>query len=340
MHMNPSHVASFGSSLLAGATAIYAALALHEAGHLIAGACVGFRLVLLGVGPLGLARSGDRVGVRWLPPSLWGPFAACSPVTSGRLPTRFAWFTAGGPLASVCGALVAWPLSRVLHGAAAHWFGLVALASGGLFLATVQPWGSGSGLPSDGGRLLRLMRNDADARAAAALVALETLDATGMRPREWDGGLVQEATQVQRPTAYVLEATTLMLRRAMDGGDATTARGQAARIRELLPRVPRWLRSDAAAEAAFWYAHVADEATAATELLRDAHGGLVAEHRVRRAEAAVRLCEGDLAGTREAVRRARSRLDGGIARASSFDREMLAAVEEKLAALEAGASNA
>jgi hypothetical protein len=232
-------------------------------------------------------------------------------------------------------AIVSALCARYLPEPAGHWCAWLALTSAGVFVATAQPFGTGAGLPSDGARLLGLVRNDAQARAAAALVALESLDATGIRPRDWDKDLVDLAATVRRPPAYVLGAATDLLRRSMDCDDANAARAQVEKIRTLLPSVPRWLRSDAASEAAFWFAHFAKDPAVAAEFLRESRGPLTTAHRTLRAEAAVRLATGDLAGARAALERARVVLDRGIDAASSLDRMLIDAVGQELERREA-----
>ncbi len=316
--------------LLPGVLAAYLALVLHEAGHALAGKWAGFRFAMLGVGPLCVARSGSTLAVRWLPPSYWGPFGVSYPASVERWSARFGWYTAGGPLASLGLSVVSALCARYLPDPAGRWCEWLALTSAAVFVATAQPFATGFGVPSDGARLLGLVRNDAQARAAAALAALESLDAAGVRPRDWDPGLVDLAGTVRRPPAYVLGAATALLRHALDGDDATAARAHIEQLRKALPSVPRWFRADAAAEAAFWFAHFAHDPATASGFFRESRGPLTAAQRTLRAEAAVRLETGDLAGARVALERARAALDRSIHAASSLDRMLIDAIGQDL----------
>jgi hypothetical protein len=317
-------------SWLVGLLAAYVALVIHEAGHLLAGRLVGFRFGLIAAGPFCIMRSGGRLSARWLPPALWGPFAVAYPVSPERLPTRFAWYTAGGPLASLAVALASMLCARLVPDPAGRGVAWLALLSACVFIATAQPFGSGMGLPSDGGRWSGLVRNDEAARAAVALVALESLDMVGTRPRDWDQGLVDLVAGVRRPPLHVLSAETARLRRALDANDLDVARARVAEIRAALPRVLRSFRGDAAAEVAFWFAHFVKDPAAGREFLRDAGGALTAPHRRLRAEAAVLARGGDPAGARRALERARAALDRGIVSASALDRELIDAVGKEL----------
>ncbi|MGK7312515.1 MAG: hypothetical protein ACN0LA_09770 [Candidatus Longimicrobiales bacterium M2_2A_002] len=109
-----------GGLLLGGAVgAVVAVLAVHEAGHLLAGRLVGFRFLLFIVGPLRVAREGDRVQVGWNRSlSLAGWLAATGPTPDRleRLRRRTAIMVAGGPLTSLAagagGAPSCWPRDR------------------------------------------------------------------------------------------------------------------------------------------------------------------------------------------------------------------------------------
>lgn len=311
--------------------ALFVALGIHEAGHLLAGRFVGFRFGLLALGPVCVVRSGDGLGVRWLPPSHWGPFALAYPLSADRISARAACYVAGGPLASLVLALTSAAWMWVMPGPTSHRYGaLLALTSAGVFVATAQPFGTGAGVPSDGSRAWALFRNEGAARSTAALLALDGLDEAGIRPRDWDSALVGLAAQVKTPPAYALSAATAMLRRAQDVGDVAAARVQVDRIQLVYPQVPRWLRADAAAEAAFWLAYVQKEVGSAQEFLRDAHGPLVPRHRILRAKAAVLLRSGDPAAAEAALDCASAALGQGFGVTSSFDVELIDAVRREL----------
>ena len=206
----------------------------------------------------------------------------------------------------------------------------MALTSSCIFIATAQPFGTGSGVPSDGGRLWALIRKKEESRAEAALLALEALMEGGIRPRDWDPALVVLAGQVSTPPAYGLSSATMMLRNAEDRSDLAEARRQIDRIRQMYPRVPRWLRADAAAETAFWLAHFQNDASSALEFLRDARGPLVAAHRRFRAEAALLLKTGDKEGAKAVLDRATASLGGGLGQASALDMDLIQEIRRTL----------
>jgi hypothetical protein len=312
--------------LVLGTSGFFAVLLVHELGHLIAGALVRFRFGMIGVGPLGLSRSGDGFRLRWLPFSQWGPFAMAYPTTPDRIRVRVAWFIAGGPIASLALALgAAWATGDFsLRG----FSGLVAALSSAIFVATAQPFaGTGIGIPSDGARLLALIVGSPNAVAAAALMALEGTTLAGTRPSSWDPALVSMAARVTSPPAYVMSALTAAIRRAADGDHPANAAELVARTRAVYPSVTRMLRADTAAELSFWLAYHGKNPAAAREFLEDAGGALGEPYRRWTAEAAVRVAADDREGARAALVRARKSLSQGLGTPSALDRERIAWLE-------------
>jgi len=208
---------------------------------------------------------------------------------------------------------------------------LLSLLSLGICVATLQPFGTGTGIPSDGARLWTLLLDRQAGRSAAALTALEGPALAGVRPRDWEPDLVQQASQVATPPAYALAATTLWLKRALDVGDPAAARDHLARVQREYARTPRWLRGDAAAEAAiWWYATVEQDEPTARRHLADVRGPLVPAFRRLTAEAAVAKLAGYPVRARMALDRAAAvtRQHAGVA--SAWDLERIEAIGVEL----------
>ncbi len=316
---------------LLGVTALFLALAVHELGHVVAGRAVGFRFGRFGVGPFCIEHQNDRLRVRWLPPHLWGPFALVYPVTSERMSTSLAWYVAGGPMASLALAASAWSMAAAIgSGVGFRFASWTALASACVFVATAQPFGTGSGVPSDGGRLWGLMRGDANARSAAALAVLDGQAVTGLRPRFWDPKVVAVAGEMTRPPAYVLAAATALYRFAADHDDVEAARRQIRRMRSVYTNVPRWLRADAATELAFWLAYVDRDVEAARNYLADTRGVLGSPHRRCRAESAVSLVSGDLDRAKAQLDRASAASSLRLEGRTPLDDELLEKVRKDI----------
>jgi hypothetical protein len=169
------------------------AIALHEAGHVVAGVISGFRFYLFVAGPLRIEREGQRLKFTLNRiPALWGGIAACAPAEQSRDPrAAMLRYTAGGPLFSVLGSLAVLPALaiRTAHADLSFVIMVFGLTSAMIGLATLIPMQM-SGYTSDGGRLLMLLRNRPEGRRWTALAAVGGL-ALAERPKNWPAGLVE-----------------------------------------------------------------------------------------------------------------------------------------------------
>lgn len=221
--------------LLAGAAVtVLAVLAVHEAGHLLAGRLVGFRFLLFIAGPVRVAREGGQVRLGWNRNlSLAGGLAATGPTPDRleRLRQRTAVMVAGGPAVSLLAGLAggALYLSAGLHegglsgpaGVLPRLAAIFALGSLAIAVVTLFP-GRTSGFLTDGSRLLQLLRGGPRAEADAALVGLMAWSMAGARPRDWDPALVENALRDDDGPFHAL-ALHHAWRHAADSGNEAVA---------------------------------------------------------------------------------------------------------------------
>lgn len=166
-------------------------IAWHELGHVLGGLLVGFRFYLYAVGPLRVDRG--PAGLEWKfnrNLSLWGGIAAAAPdpekanSLSDLRPKMFS-LVAGGPVASLLGALLLWPAMQSWR--TDPWFAMVTGTFGILsiliFFATMLPVKTG-GYMSDGSRILHLLAGTAASDRWMTSVMIST-NALAIRPREW-----------------------------------------------------------------------------------------------------------------------------------------------------------
>ncbi|HEX7078116.1 MAG TPA: hypothetical protein VF363_06835 [Candidatus Eisenbacteria bacterium] len=319
--------------LLGGA---WCALAAHEAGHLLAGRFVGFRFGFFALGPVWLARVGPRVRLRWNRlPAAWGGMALAYPVDTRSLSARLAFCAAGGPLASLGLAAVAFALAKALPAPAieSRLAMAVAIMSASVFVATAQPFGTGVGVRSDGGRILFFATNRKKADAEAALVALMGQAAAGVRPRDWDPSLVRTAETIRSPAAVALEAKTSILRHHLDQGNRPQAEAIVDSLLAGYDAAPAATRGEAAAEIAFFLAFFRRDAAAARRYLKDARTPLAERHRLLRAEAAVHLRSSARAEAVRAVEGAEAALEQALVEVTDLDRDLVAAVRQEVSDL-------
>jgi hypothetical protein len=170
------------------------AVALHELGHVAVGLACGFRFFLFIVGPLRIDKLGPKLRMSWNSArSTWGGLAVCAPdsVQEGQW-TRMAWYAAGGPLFSLLGATFAIPVRMfgTGHPNIAFTAILFSAISAMFCLATMIPLRTG-GFVSDGGRVLMLLRKNAEGMRWVSMGALAGIS-TVKRPREWPEGLMEQ----------------------------------------------------------------------------------------------------------------------------------------------------
>ena len=166
--------------------AVYLAIAFHEIGHLLAGKLVGLNTGGISVGAFVLLRSGKNWVFRF-DRDLWLSGGSFKPLT-GTVRFRqfqYAWLLAGGPFASVVLTIVCGLMWVQYGGGAWSWIGTFLWAS--LFIDGLSLVPFSAGLQkSDSALLLQFIRYPEQARSWMALLTLQTEDAKGVRPREWD----------------------------------------------------------------------------------------------------------------------------------------------------------
>ena len=310
---------AFGAVVLVGASV---ALAVHEAGHVAGGRLVGFRLLLLVVGPVQVAREKD--GLRWgLNRSfgLAGGLALSVPTDDRDLHRRTAVTVAGGPAASLALGALGLGLWAALGGAASAVALLVGLASFGIAAVTLWP-GRPGGLPTDGARLLRLARGGPAAEREVAVLALVAQSVSGVRPRAWDADLLDAALSPADGDLMEESARALATARALDAGDAEAARDQLERRVALWWGVPPVLRTELATDAAVFEGAVRGDAARARAWLDriDRRAALAAPSVVALAEAVAAHVEGDGERARRHAAEARDGLDGAVSGGSAAAR--------------------
>jgi len=318
----------------ASLVAIYLALVLHEAGHVLGGLSQRFRFLFLAAGPLWLERGERGLALRWNRiPATWGGVAACVPEDDRDLVRRMAVLAAGGPLASLALALAAWAGAALVpaHSAAAVVLSVTALCSGLIFLATAQPFGAGGGFMSDGGRLRALLGGGPRAAREAAALALTAASTAGVRPRDWSEAAVRDLSAHQDGSAMDMGGAMLGYAWHLDRGDHPAAAAELARARALA-EVSTLARDALGTEAAWFEATVTGDAARARAALPAKQGALVEAWQWHRARAAVLLAE----GAREAAQAEVALAEAALSRtrfqkANALDRETVTALAAKVA---------
>ncbi len=294
-----------------GLCALFLVLAVHEAGHVLAGLAAGFRFRFWAAGPFFLVKNDrGRLSAGWNRDAfLWGGLAATVPVDTRNLLQRMALVAAGGPAASLllaaASALVLFASEGALPPAGRVAFSWLRLLSGLLFLGTAIPMKNGAFL-TDGARTWRLVRGGPSAAREESLLGLEAHWSCGERPRNWSPATVEGALVPSDGSVYELNARFWAYVRAVDAGDVAAAAPHVRRVAELMGQLPASLRAPFACEIAWWDAAHDGRAGEASRLLVEIPASspwLDSWDRLR-AEAAIARAEGRARDAADAVERA------------------------------------
>ena len=168
-------------------------IAVHEAGHLFAGNLLKFQFYMLVVGPFLWALEDGRLIFKWNKNlNIFGGLTYSIPENEVNLRRKFLGYVAGGPLASLLFAGIMYWLMHVLSPMqitdlkelfVQDFFKFHAFISMMIFLAAIIPVRSG-GFKSDGGRMITLLKNNAQTKIELFLITTHTYLGTGTRPSE------------------------------------------------------------------------------------------------------------------------------------------------------------
>lgn len=213
---------SFLRLLVVGAVLLLLTSAVHELGHLLGGWLAKLRFHLLVVGPFKFSRETGKLRFGLSRGGAFNGLAACIPEEIYDLRRRMLLFALGGPVASLLLALLAGALFYRLPFTAPAWVGecaaITAVSSLIFFLTSMKPGTYPNGMPADGGRILMLLQNGTEAQRWCALVALNSADVQGQRPRDWDETLVQQVLAGLDASSEGMLARLLVYQWMVDNG--------------------------------------------------------------------------------------------------------------------------
>jgi hypothetical protein len=174
--------------------ALYLVIAIHELGHLAAGRLAGLDAGGIAVGGFVFMKSGKNWTFRFDRRLLGCGFFKPLTGTAAFRPTRYAWMVAGGPAASLFVMVVCGWVSVQYGPGRWDWIGTMFWTSPVGMISLIP---LSSGLNKSDGMLLRMLTRYPElSRAWMALIALQTEEARGLRPREWDPLLVEQMLAV------------------------------------------------------------------------------------------------------------------------------------------------
>jgi hypothetical protein len=310
---------------------IYAAVVLHELGHVMGGLLAGSRFICLAAGPLRViaTASGKRIGLnRNL--DLAGGMAATLPTDGRNLRLRLMAAVGGGPLSSLLLGLAAGGLAiRLLPeapdlGALAAMAGLAEMA---IFLATISPQQSG-GAQSDGAQLLALLRGGLPMELHNLSLEIQAASLQGARPRDWTiAPLARALARGEQKDDDWAQAGLLAYYHALDNGDAAAAGRTLEQVLGGYEGFSPGVRHSLALEAAFYQGCYCQDPLQGRAWLKRGRDSLFGPHTRLRAEAALLLVEGQ---PEPAAQKAREGLEAAV---GFYDRGLAQAEAEWMQAI-------
>lgn len=247
------------------AAALVISVVTHELGHLAFGRLVGFRPVLLMVGPMVIHLHGGRlrIGLGSGGPKVGGLAVGLWDESAGSYRWRAAVYICGGPVVSIIsgGAMVAAFFALGLnafdpatHTGLQYSLAVLLLVTGIVSLvfvaANLVPFKTGL-FTSDGARLYHLLRWDDEAQRDHVLNVLMALSAT-TPPREWHDTIVQRCIAIFQGTRWEASALAFAYLQARDRDDLLQAHRHLQQAIHAARGLPKAIRQDIYMETAFF----------------------------------------------------------------------------------------
>lgn len=251
------------------------AVFLHELGHAVAGWASDMQLASFLVGPFLAQKRAGRWKFEFRLAGLLntGGAVATVPLHLKRLRGRMAFEVAGGPIASLVTAAVAFLVLLMMPGSAyAAWWkvpAVVGAISAGATVLNLIPFRFAAGV-SDGALLVQLFRGGqfADLRAAMKMVGSTTVTST--RPRDLNSQALADGLRAGAGTPEEGTLQIIQLICALDRGELVQARKHLEASLERIPAPEKAPNVGCAAELAFYMAYLDGDAGRAGEWLRGA----------------------------------------------------------------------
>lgn len=205
--------------------ALVAAMALHEAGHLMAALLLDFEVLGGSLGPCRVSRLHGRWTVQFsLRAPLCGSISAI-PRDTEAWRTRMLMVIVAGPAATLVSAIAAFSLLAAVstQGWGAAFLAALTQFNFFIFVLGLIPNGPKARARNDANLFSALRRNTPDAQEILLYHLVAQMEIAGLRPRDYPRQVIRKIAMAQgRMEARLLYANTVMLW-AMDRGDAETA---------------------------------------------------------------------------------------------------------------------
>jgi hypothetical protein len=255
--------------------AFLVAIGIHEGGHAVAGVNVGFDFKMYIVGPFMWEKDTTGWHFKWNKNvNTAGGMVMCLPTDTVDLPRRFSIFAAGGPLASLILAVVAYGIYALgfkesteidlIKELVGSFIVFTAIFSIFFFFITSIPLHMG-GFYTDGARVLRLLRGGDRAKFDCFILKFVTQSSSGIRPKLLNVNEIEETLAIgQRINeTFTVYLHSYLYQVALDKGEVEKAEKHLLDYIGEAENIPDGIRNGVWQEAAFFYAYAKKDLTEA-----------------------------------------------------------------------------
>jgi hypothetical protein len=258
--------------------AFFLVIALHEGGHALAGVLMKFDFRMYVVGPFLWDKEQSGWKFKWNKNvNTSGGLVICIPTGTHDVSKRFSIYAAGGPMASLATAILAygfyllchpWLMETNVGQVITYLWMMIAFLSAATFVITSIPLHAG-GFSSDGARIIRLLRGGDTARFEVLLLKMIGSSMAGNRPSQLNPEELQEAhalaIKLDAPMGVYIHYFNYQA--ALDRLEWDEAEKHLTEYVEHADAIPDGIRGSVWIEAAFFYAFVKKDLTKAVEYL-------------------------------------------------------------------------
>ena len=247
--------------------AFFFVIALHEGGHALAGVWMNFDFRMYVVGPFLWDKEQSGWKFKWNKNvNTSGGLVICIPTSSDKVSKRFSIYAAGGPVASLLTALLAYGIYKGCQQLAfgsqvgqifTHLWMVIAFLSAAVFVVTSIPLHAG-GFSSDGARIIRLLSGGDTARFEVLLLKMISSSMAGNRPAHLNKEELLEAQTLAKKLNAPMEVYIyyFLYQAALDREELDEAEVQLNEYIREAEAIPEGIRGSVWIEAAFFYAFV------------------------------------------------------------------------------------
>jgi hypothetical protein len=255
--------------------AFFIAIAIHEAGHALAGMMVKFDFKIYAVGPFLWNKEQNNWKFKWNKNvNMAGGLVVCVPIGTENLNKRFAIYAAGGPVASLVLSAFSYSLFilfetlNTANNSSLQALGLVFLMltflSFLIFFVTIIPIHS-AGFSSDGSRFLRMLKGGEATIFEVLLLKIIANTTSGIRPKNIEMEDLVEAQRIAKKLKlpFGVYIHGLLHQTSFDLGEIEKAEIHLKNYIQEIEEIPAGMRNGVWLDAAFFYAYAKADLDAA-----------------------------------------------------------------------------